>query len=269
MPPIWSVRNRLELEARIVRVAPPAPDERVEVGGRLPVHRPGLNLGQLVRAHHLDLELDPDLARHLGDQLRGQGVGLRLRAHEQVERQGLVPLCARLVAIVLPARVVQDLLRLLDVGRVIGLFGRLIERLVELRQDPVRDVRGPQGRYLVDPLAVDRVRERLAHRHVLHGRVELGVGAVLLGAEVEARARCSPGRRASISSTLGSSPRRSKVVGCTSVMTSTSPRVSARSAASSVPYLMYWISSKFGALPRHSGFRSMRTIRLRSNSVTM
>src|SRR3954451_1740186 len=64
-------------------------------------------------------------------------------------------------------------------------------------------------------------------------------------------------------------PRRSNVAYCTSVTMSISPTDSARSTASSLPYLMYWISSNFGAGPRKFGLRVSRMIRLRLNSVVM
>ena len=64
-------------------------------------------------------------------------------------------------------------------------------------------------------------------------------------------------------------PSRSKVAGWTSVIMSTSPRVSARSTASVLPYLIHWSSSKAGGSPRKFGLRSIRTSRLESNSVTM
>ena len=63
-------------------------------------------------------------------------------------------------------------------------------------------------------------------------------------------------------------PSRSNVASCTSVTRSTSPSVSARSTASALPYLIHWISSNFGFGPRNSLLRSIRTIRLESNSVT-
>ena len=52
------------------------------------------------------------------------------------------------------------------------------------------------------------------------------------------------------------------------MITSISPSVSARSTASSLPYLMNCSSSNFGLGPRKFGFGSIRMIRLRLNSVT-
>ena len=61
---------------------------------------------------------------------------------------------------------------------------------------------------------------------------------------------------------------RSNVAGWTSAITSISPRVSARSTASLLPYLIHCSWSNFGLGPRNSGFGSIRMIRLRLNSVT-
>ena len=69
-------------------------------------------------------------------------------------------------------------------------------------------------------------------------------------------------------SMLSELPSFSKLEACASGMLSISPSRSARSTASMVPYLMNWISSNTGFLPRKFSLRSMRTRRPRSNSVT-
>ena len=108
----------------------------------------------------------------------------RLRADVEVEGELLVALGPGAVAVLLPAGVVEDLLRLLGVERVV-LRRHLVERLVEGRQDPVTRERGVPGGDLVDALAVDRVGDRLANGAVLDRGVELRVRAVLLRAKVE------------------------------------------------------------------------------------
>ena len=61
---------------------------------------------------------------------------------------------------------------------------------------------------------------------------------------------------------------RAKAASWTSGMMSISPSVSARSTASLVPYLIHWISSNFGFVPRKFGLRVIRMMRPRSNALT-
>ena len=212
------------------------------------------------------LNLTPISCRLLGDQPRGLDRVLRLRARVEAELERHPVLLADPLVVQHPARVVEDLVRLLRVVRVV-LLRDLEEGLVELGQDPVAGERGPAAGDRVDPLAVDRVGDRLADLDLLDRRVELGVGAEVRRAEVE-RELGVGGRALATVSMFGSSARRAKLFGLTSTTASTSPSWSARSTASWVPYLTYWISSKFGASPRNCGFRSMRRMRPFSYSVT-
>ena len=68
---------------------------------------------------------------------------------------------------------------------------------------------------------------------------------------------------------LSASPSFPKLAAWASGIMSISPSRSARSTASIVPYLMNWISSKTGFLPRKFGLRLRVTIRPRSNFVTI
>ena len=68
--------------------SPPQPQMNVSKSGAiLPSTCARVISVSLSDAHHLDLELDPDLGRHLLHQPRGLDVVLRLGAHEQVERE--------------------------------------------------------------------------------------------------------------------------------------------------------------------------------------
>ena len=125
------------------------------------------------------------------------------------------------------------------------------------------DERGARASDLVDPVAVDRVGDRLAHRRVLDRRVELRVRAEVLRAEVERQLRV--GRRRARERLDVRVARRS------AGRSTARPRRPCRSRpaagparrASWLPYLMYWTSSKPGSGPRHSGFFSIVTIRPR------
>ena len=85
---------------------------------RQTVHLLDGQLGELADAHDLNVELDADLGRLLGDQLRRLDVRLGLGPHVKVERELVPVLGARPVAVRLPARIVEHLVRELDVLRV-------------------------------------------------------------------------------------------------------------------------------------------------------
>jgi hypothetical protein len=171
-------------------------------GAILPSTSRVLNLGELVHAHDLDLEVDPDRLRHLAHEPSRLDVLRRLGAHEQVEGQLVAALGPNATLAGLPAGRVEHLGGLGDVERIV--LGRLrVERLVVLGQQPVALEGGAARGDLVDAPAVDRVGDRLAHGAVLHGRVELRIRAVLLAAEVEGELREGRRRRADGLDVLG------------------------------------------------------------------
>src|SRR3954463_10870188 len=64
-------------------------------------------------------------------------------------------------------------------------------------------------------------------------------------------------------------PRRANEDACTSRTKSISPSCNARSTASVLPYLMIWIRSNLGLVPRQLGLRSSVTLRPCRKLVTV